>query len=120
MFAVKKLRNTILGSGLATYLIIFYSLGLLTHNISPYRDNQAIKRKVFPSRGKKTQLITSHHIITFHNMTSNLQEAAMIELRSSYVTSLTVRKSKPFSYWTSTRCGQFRQGREFSIRRNVR
>ena len=61
MFGVKKIRNTILGSGLATCLIIFYSLGLATHNIAQFRDSQALKRKVFPSRGKKsnsTQLIS--------------------------------------------------------------
>ena len=63
MFGVKKIRNTVLGSGLATCVIIFYTLGLTTHNISPYRDNQALlKRKVFPSLGKKTIEHSSHII----------------------------------------------------------
>ena len=67
MFGVQRerVRKTILGTGLATCLIIFYSLGLATHNIAQFRDSQALKRKVFPSRGKKSnstdlsQLLTS-------------------------------------------------------------
>ena len=65
MFGGQKIRNTILGSGLATCLVIFYSLGLATHNISQLRDNQVLKRKVFPSPGKQNRALDSTQLKTY-------------------------------------------------------
>ena len=58
--------------------------------------------------------------VILSNFTSDLQEAAMIEQKSSYGTSPTVRRSKLFSCWTNTRCGMFPPGRRSSARRNAR
>ena len=55
MVFVKRIRNSLIGSGLASCLLVFYSLGLLTHHISRdiSRESQSLKRKVFPSLGKE-------------------------------------------------------------------
>ena len=58
MVCVKRIRNSLIGSGLASCLLVFYSLGLLTHHISRdiSRETQSLKRKVFPSLGKEVTI----------------------------------------------------------------
>ena len=57
-FCLKKIRSSVLSSGLAVCLLIFYTLGLVTHNLSRTvsKDSKLLKFKLFPRLGSHDRI----------------------------------------------------------------